>query len=306
MTRSCGNWRQALEMKQALIDGDGRGDLDASGQSSSFPMPVWQARRAMLQNVAPDLAHASDSDGFNFAESELTRLAFGRYQNSARRAFASGVNPARPRRSVMFPNNHSYYYGTYNCGVSMRGDNLYPEKSRGCLRQTLVDGLANTIAPSLELTGRKTMKRAFGMMIVSVVVAIPIGGHSLKAAEDPELTSVVATFDTTTNDKDHDTYLDVHVYNNRGVLIAQKTGIGGHWNDHSTNEVGLDLVNRVKKSDVPAGRVRLTIHPNGNDKWEFNYHVTLTYGDDSATQKGWDGLVLTQDNSTTTNSWNGR
>jgi hypothetical protein len=116
---------------------------------------------------------------------------------------------------------------------------------------------------------------------------------------------VTAVFDTTTNDKDHDTYLDVFVYNNRGTLIAQKKGIGGHWNDHSSNSVALDLTNNVKKSQIPAGRVRLVIHPNGNDKWEFDYHVELTYNDDSVTQKGWTGKVLTQDNASTEDAWNG-
>src|SRR5262249_22578285 len=113
------------------------------------------------------------------------------------------------------------------------------------------------------------------------------------------------TFDTTTNDKDHDTYLDVSVYNNRGMLIAQLTGIGGHWNDHSTNVVNLDLKNKIKRSDVPAGRVTLTIHPNGNDKWEFNYHVDLNYSDGSVTEKAWSGKVLTQDNATLSDTWNG-
>src|SRR5690242_10690703 len=83
---------------------------------------------------------------------------------------------------------------------------------------------------------------------------------------EPYIIGVSATFDTTTNDKDHDTNLDVSVTNNAGVLIAQKTGISGHWNDHSTHVVALDLQNTLSKPDVPAGGVRLDIHPNGNDK----------------------------------------
>src|ERR1051325_11700406 len=112
------------------------------------------------------------------------------------------------------------------------------------------------------------------LVVALVVLHAPVAA---SAADDPELTGVTAVFDTTTNDKDHDTYLDVFVYNNRGTLIAQKKGIGGHWNDHSSNSVALDLTNTVRKSQVPAGRVRLVIHPNGNDKWEFDYHVELTY-----------------------------
>ena len=61
---------------------------------------------------------------------------------------------------------------------------------------------------------------------------------------------MTVTFDTTTNDKDHDTLLDVTVHNNRGKLLGRTTGISGHWNDHSRNEVGLDLVNRLTKDDI--------------------------------------------------------
>lgn len=129
---------------------------------------------------------------------------------------------------------------------------------------------------------------------------------TVYAADNPEVVSVDATFDTTTNDKDHDTYLDVKIYNNRNVLVAEKKGIGGHWNDHSTNTVALDLKNTIKKSDLPAGKARLDIHPNGNDKWEFNYHVTITYSDSSVTEKRWDGKVLTQDNPATIDSWTGQ
>ena len=141
-------------------------------------------------------------------------------------------------------------------------------------------------------------------ILISLLI-ISSTAATLYAADSPELVSVDATFDTTTNDKDHDTYLDVKVYNNRNVLVAEKTGIGGKWNDHSTNTIALDLKNKVTKSDLPAGKVRLDIHPNGNDKWEFNYHVTITYSDNSVTEKRWDGKVLAQDNPTTIDSWSG-
>ena len=140
---------------------------------------------------------------------------------------------------------------------------------------------------------------------LTFVAAPTYTGVNVADDGDPHVQSVSATFDTTTNDKDHDTYLDVAVYNNGGVLIADKTGIGGHWNDHTTNVVSLDLKNALSKPDVPAGAVRLDIHPNGNDKWEFNYHIDITWSDNSVTEKRWDGKVLTQDNSSTTDVWNG-
>ena len=127
-----------------------------------------------------------------------------------------------------------------------------------------------------------------------------------KSSDEPFVTAISVTFDTTTNDKDHDTYLDISVFNNKGVILANKSGIGGHWDDHSTNIVSLDLKNALLKSQVPAGQVNLVIHPNGNDKWEFNYHIDIYYSDGNTfTQKNWKGKVLTQNNSSCSDCWNG-
>jgi hypothetical protein len=141
---------------------------------------------------------------------------------------------------------------------------------------------------------------------VSTAVFVPSKGEKRISADEPYVISVSAQFDTTTNDKDHDTLLDVSVFNNTGILIAQKTGIGGHWNDHTSAVVSLDLKNALGKSKVPAGRVDLAIHPNGNDKWEFNYHIDIVYSDSSVTEKPFNGKVLTQDNSTTSDNFVGQ
>jgi len=140
----------------------------------------------------------------------------------------------------------------------------------------------------------------------STAVFVPVGEK--RFAEEPYVTSVSAQFDTTTNDKDHDTKLDVSVFNNKGVLIAQKTGIEGHWNDHTSAVVTLDLKNALGRSKVPSGRVDLAIHPNGNDKWEFNYHIDITFsadaqGNNEVIEKPFTGKVLTQDSSTTSDSF---
>lgn len=118
------------------------------------------------------------------------------------------------------------------------------------------------------------------------------------------LTSVQVTFDTTDNDKDDDTILDVALLTYRGVLMASKSGITGHYNNNSTNTVSLDINNAIDRTQVPAAKVQLAIHPNGNDKWDFNYHVVLGWSDNSEARGDWNGKVLTQDNSTTSDSFN--
>lgn len=122
---------------------------------------------------------------------------------------------------------------------------------------------------------------------------------------DPQLVGAGVRFNTTDNDKDGDTLVDVTVTNQSGTVIADKTGISGHYNNNSSTSVALDLRNPVTKSQVSAGTVTVTIHPNGNDHWDFNYELDLTYADGTSTTHNWSGLVLTQDSQTTQNQWSG-
>jgi hypothetical protein len=117
--------------------------------------------------------------------------------------------------------------------------------------------------------------------------------------------NVVVIFNTTTNDKDHDTYLNVSLNvhdfkDNTDYYLAKKDGIEGHWNNNSTNTVTLDLAGNYDLEEYKSAFMKLHISPNGNDKWEFNYIVRITYVDESnqsrTLEKEFDGKVLTQDN----------
>lgn len=122
---------------------------------------------------------------------------------------------------------------------------------------------------------------------------------------DARVVSVDGVFYTTSNDKDHDTVVDVRVYNNQGVLVAEALGLRGHWNDHSSTPFALALRNSVTKTAIPAGSVRITTSSNGNDKWEFNYGINIHYSDGSVTSRAWSGKVLAQDNPESNDSWVG-
>ena len=118
------------------------------------------------------------------------------------------------------------------------------------------------------------------------------------------LTGVEVHFDTTDNDKDEDTLLDVTLLTYRDVPMASKRGISGHFNNNSSNTFTLDIENAIDRSQVPAAKVELAIHPNGDDKWDFNYDIDLNWSDNSTSHGAWDGNVLTQDNPTQSNTFN--
>lgn len=122
-------------------------------------------------------------------------------------------------------------------------------------------------------------------------------------AGDPEVVALHATFITTANTKDQDPHLDIKVYDNKNALVAENSGIPGDWGANSINSISLDLKKYdFKQSDLDSGKVKLDIHPDGKDKWEFNYNIAITYSDNTVVWKRWDGKVLSQDKPTTSDT----
>jgi hypothetical protein len=142
------------------------------------------------------------------------------------------------------------------------------------------------------------MKKNLGALWLAVIVAVlasAVRGTGAVRATEITLVSAEAVFETTTNDKDHDSLVTVTV--KRGnTVIAAASNIGGHWNDHSTHAVNLDVGGGWTRSELASRtKTELSMATNGNDKWEFNYVLRLNWSDGTRTEQRFDGLVLTQD-----------
>jgi hypothetical protein len=136
-------------------------------------------------------------------------------------------------------------------------------------------------------------------------LAFACAAAPMAYASNPEVVALHATFITKTNTKDQDPNLDIKIYNNQNVLVAENKGIASDWSNNSINSISLDLKKYTfKKSDLSGGKVQLDIHPGGKDKWEFNYSIATTYSDNSVVWQRWNGKVLTQDKPTTSDSLN--
>src|SRR5881227_845725 len=112
------------------------------------------------------------------------------------------------------------------------------------------------------------------LMIAGLIFStVPIS--KVKASEEVTMVSAEAVFETTTNDKDHDSYVAITV--KRGnTVIASSSDIGGHWNDHSTHNVTLNIGKGWARSDLKdRTKTELSFSTNGNDKWEYNYILRL-------------------------------
>lgn len=111
--------------------------------------------------------------------------------------------------------------------------------------------------------------------------------------QEPILTSAEVKFDTTTDNKDQKTTLDIFMKTSHGHEVAKSEGNTGRWNKNSTHTVALQLEGNRTKEEVRDGSVSLTIHPQRNDSWDFNYKVTLKFSDGTLVTKDFHGCVLT-------------
>ena len=139
--------------------------------------------------------------------------------------------------------------------------------------------------------------------IVCCLALVAMAGFTSAAfAQEPTLTSVEAKFDTTKDNKNGDSKLDVYIKNRDGQEVAKSEGNEGRWNKNSSHTLTLQIEGSPSKAEVWNGAVSLTLHLHGADKWEFNYKVTLKFSDDSVITKKVEGCVLTQHDATRTDS----
>jgi len=145
------------------------------------------------------------------------------------------------------------------------------------------------------------MKKMKTIMYCLALVAMA-GFTSAAFAQEPTLTSVQVKFDTTRDNKNADTKLDVYVKTSDGHQVAKSEGNGGLWKKNSSHTITLQVEDSPTKAEVENGSVSLTLHPNGDDTWDFNYRVTLKFSDGSVIRKHFNGCVLTEKDPTRTDS----
>jgi len=130
----------------------------------------------------------------------------------------------------------------------------------------------------------------------------PAPAQQPAPAQEPTLTSAEVKFDTTTDKKDGGTTLDVYIKTSDGQEVAKSEGNQGRWNKNSSHTISLKMESSPTKTDASNGSVSLTVHPNGANKWAFNYKVTLKFSDDSVITKEVSSCTLTQRDATRTDS----
>jgi hypothetical protein len=117
------------------------------------------------------------------------------------------------------------------------------------------------------------------------------------------LIGLQCTFNTTDDNKDHDTTVNVHITNNAVVMGSGNVGGGEEWGDNSQRVVNIPIVNAIAWEQGEHGTITITIHPNGDDEWHFNLTLLMTYERGGWRRVGWNGFNVAEDRATQSAPW---
>lgn len=125
------------------------------------------------------------------------------------------------------------------------------------------------------------------------------------ADNEPRLSKASITFATHNDNKDDDTLLFVQLKTKVSLFLSKdltqraELGHNTEFNDPSTHTFDLPLASdNIKLSDLTLPVVQIQIQPNGNDRWIFDYQVSLAFDDGNTYSSGAHGVILDQDNRT--------
>ena len=102
----------------------------------------------------------------------------------------------------------------------------------------------------------------------------------------PTLTKLKVTFITTTNDKDHDTKVEVRIIVNKhdvAALTGWEIAFGDNFDPNYWWE--LKTVEHPTKEALNTGTFYMTATARGNDHWEFTAKLHADFSD--GTQRDW-------------------
>jgi hypothetical protein len=131
-------------------------------------------------------------------------------------------------------------------------------------------------------------------------------GDSTMPDPNAKLTKVSIRIDTHNDNKDDNTQLNVAIKNRISMFLSQDMAEGLEkdmpWRgmefvDPSSHAFDLVLKSKtLTLKDITLPVVNIHIQPNGNDRWIFDYTVTLLFDDGTSVSSNKKGVILDQDN----------
>ena len=109
----------------------------------------------------------------------------------------------------------------------------------------------------------------------------------------PALTGATVAFRTLDHGKDDDSRLTVQLLRRNEQVAAELRVVDTKFSDNSqTTPMALSVTGPFRANDIDDGAVRLTMTPHGDDEWNFDMYLTLTFSDNTQRTFSWLRLEL--------------
>jgi hypothetical protein len=132
------------------------------------------------------------------------------------------------------------------------------------------------------------------LLLLASLIALPLKIVHTKRQHARQVQSVQIVFNTTSDDKDDDTGLEIQFKTSTKNIVASKSGQFGKFDNNSSHSVDLDIQGTYYDTDLSQSTVYLHISPNGRDTWIFDFDINITWTDGTKTSSNLLGLNLNQ------------
>jgi hypothetical protein len=123
------------------------------------------------------------------------------------------------------------------------------------------------------------MKRVITISVSVVLLSLITSSTSLAQRM---ISSITVVFNTTTDDKDNDTYVQCQLLSADNHWLGSRDGQFGRFPNNSTYTLPLTLGEpNYSEELLHGGRLMVLIIPNGHDTWVFTWQVIVSYNDGS-------------------------
>lgn len=142
------------------------------------------------------------------------------------------------------------------------------------------------------------------LLLTAAVISVTACGATTRSgssvttqAPTAVLTGATVSFRTLQDGKDDESRLTVELLRRNEQLAGELRVVDVEFNDNSqTTPMAIPLTGTFRVSDIDNGEVRLRLVPEGDDEWNFDMHLTLSFSDNTQRTFSWLRLELDDDN----------
>ena len=110
-------------------------------------------------------------------------------------------------------------------------------------------------------------------------------------------------FHTKGKDKNLNSILHIQILDFDGAVLAEKSGVAGHWRGQTSYLIPLDIVNLITEVPDSGGRILIEQTSSGDNSWQFDCELFLFSQVGVVVQCKWENRSLSGKSSFVVEQW---